>query len=237
MEFIIDFKEKFGFGDKEVLPVVHLLHGKQALREAEVVFNAGAKGLFVIGASQTTKDDELISAVVIKNAFPDKFIGVNLLGCDPEKSVELVLHSGLDGLWTDFSGIDDMHVSKSAEKADILLRMPDAPDLVYFGGVAFKYQMPVDDVEYAARNAADFMDVITTSGDETGMPPAAEKIEAMRKGAGSCSLAIASGISAENIGLYDADLFLVATSIQRDFFHVDEKKLDAILAASRIRKV
>ena len=40
--------------------------------------------------------------------------------------------------------------------------------LLYFGGVAFKYQRPVDDLAEATTKASRFIDVVTTSGAGTG---------------------------------------------------------------------
>lgn len=59
------------------------------------------------------------------------------------------------------------------------------------------------------------MDVVTTSGPATGQAADIAKIKTMRASLGKTPLAIASGISPENISLYlgVADCFLVATSL------------------------
>ena len=222
-------KEAHGFGGREVFPVIHMMHREQVLFQADLVFGIGAKGVFVIGSGRTGPSQEMSAAVAVKKAFPDKFVGVNLLALRADEAVSTVLHSTLDGLWTDDAGIRDDHVIKNAIETMMLLGLDDK--LVYFGGTAFKYGVLIGDPEKAARNAALHMDVVTTSGDGTGSPPDVRKIEAMRKGAGDNALAIASGITPENVGNYDADFFLVATGIQRDFYGVDPDKLAAILEA------
>ena len=60
-----------------------------------------------------------------------------------------------------------------------------------------------------------FMDVVTTSGLSTGSAPDREKISRMKASIRNKPLAIASGISSDNVGNYldIADCFLVATSL------------------------
>ena len=60
----------------------------------------------------------------------------------------------------------------------------------------------MDDVGKAARIAAEYVDVVTTSGPGTGQAADRDKIQAMKEVLGSNPLAIASGITAQNIGDY-----------------------------------
>jgi predicted TIM-barrel enzyme len=105
---------------------------------------------------------------------------------------------------------------------------------LYFGGVAFKY---INDIKTnfkeAARRAVDFMDVITTTGEETGKPPSIEKIKAMKEGAGDHPLAIASGMTAENVQEFMpyVKCFLVATGISKDFYNLDPSETRAFARA------
>ena len=65
---------------------------------------------------------------------------------------------------------------------------------LYFGGVCFKKQRPVDPAlnEHSARIARPFMDVVTTSGIATGEATDLTKIADFRRGLGTAPLAIAS---------------------------------------------
>lgn len=60
------------------------------------------------------------------------------------------------------------------------------------------------------------MDVITTSGPETGVAAPLAKIKALRSGAGDFPIALASGVNVENIRSYlpFVDAFLVASAIE-----------------------
>jgi predicted TIM-barrel enzyme len=85
----------------------------------------------------------------------------------------------------------------------------------------------VDDLSLAAQIATHYMDVVTTSGPATGEPAEVEKIKTMKKSIGDFPLAIASGITPENVSdcLPYADIFLVATGISKNFFDLDSDKV------------
>src|SRR5438477_29238 len=75
----------------------------------------------------------------------------------------------------------------------------------------------------AARAAAASMDVVTTSGPGTGQAAAPDKLRRMKEALGVTPLAIASGVTPENVGGYLpwVDCFLVATGISRTFEEFD----------------
>ena len=110
---------------------------------------------------------------------------------------------------------------------------------LYFGGVAFKKQRPVDPAQHrrAAGIARPFMDVVTTSGIATGHAAEDGKIAEFRLGLGDAPLALASGVTPDNAARYgrDVDCFLVATGINRDrdFYNIDPARLKALLAVTR----
>ena len=72
---------------------------------------------------------------------------------------------------------------------------------MYFGGVAFKYQRHVEDLDTACRIAARYMDVVTTSGPGTGRGRHQQNL-ADEMVLDNKPLAIASGITPENVGTY-----------------------------------
>lgn len=79
------------------------------------------------------------------------------------------------------------------------------------------------------------MDVVTTSGPGTGKAAAVEKIRTMKEALGDFPLAIASGITPENVSDYlpYADCFLVATGISRNFEQLDPARTHALVEAVR----
>jgi predicted TIM-barrel enzyme len=106
---------------------------------------------------------------------------------------------------------------------------------MYFGGVAFKYQRHVEAVGHAARIASRYMDVVTTSGPGTGRAAEVEKIFTMKEALGDFTLAIASGITPENVTAYlpYADCFLVATGISHDFNNLDPARTKTLVDTVR----
>ena len=216
------FSEKFGTA-KTIFPVIHMLRDKQCLYEAETAMECGAGGVFVIGDGRQRWWAVIRSAQLVKKSFPELFVGANLLDMEPEHAAEPLGCAKLDAMWTDSARMN-------MDAMERLAATPKPPPL-YFGGVAFKYREKVEDadLESTAREAKAYMDVVTTSGDSTGSAPAPEKIDAMRRGTEDSALAIASGVSARNIASLDADAFLVATSIEKDFYHVDPDKLKELI--------
>jgi predicted TIM-barrel enzyme len=115
------------------------------------------------------------------------------------------------------------------------IRQKHAPNCLYFGGVAFKYQREVSDLELACQVAARYMDVVTTSGPGTERAAAVDKILRMKQALGDTPLAIASGITPENVVHYlaYADSFLVATGISRSFAELAPDRLASLIARVR----
>jgi hypothetical protein len=207
------FKEVFT-NHHAVLPVIHVEDQKQVLRNAEIAYDEGADGVFLISMKGMRHRQLAEMQRIARTEFSTWFIGVNYLDL-PTVSVFKHLDRGVSGVWVDDAQIDEF--AERQIEAAIIDRARDTSGWkgLYFGGVAFKYQKEVDDFALAAKIASQFMDVVTTSGDKTGKPPDPEKIMLMKKAIGQAPLGIASGISPGNVADYkeNADAFLVATSI------------------------
>ena len=191
---------------------------------------AGADGVFLIGHSMPAEELlACVTAVAVQRFLSGFWIGVNFLDLTSKRSFEVILDysakSGvqIDGLWTD----------KASNDTDEL--RTQCPDLCYFGGTAFKYQPQPKDLEAAARAASLHMDFVTTSGPGTGQAADVSKMQSMKRGVGSGSLALASGITPQNVCRYlpYVDALLVATGISRNFRELDRDKLDQLIANVR----
>jgi phosphoribosylanthranilate isomerase len=211
-----------------VLPVIHVQDEAQALAMSRLAQSAGANGVFLIGHSMPA--DELLACTRnVKRYLPGLWVGVNLLGLTPKRSFEVILDYAMktgvqiEGLWTD-----------RADSTTDALRT-ECPDLCYFGGTAFKYQPQPKDLEAAARTASLHMDFVTTSGPGTGQAANLSKMQSMKRGVGSGSLALASGITPQNVHEYlpYVDALLVATGISRNFHELDRDKLDQLMVNVR----
>ena len=77
------------------------------------------------------------------------------------------------------------------------------------------------------------MDVICTSGPGTGFAAALDKPRALHAGANGTAIALASGVTADNIRSYMpyVQSFLVGTGIEARIGVIDAGKLAALLAA------
>lgn len=197
-----------------VLPVIHVESEAQALRNAETAVQAGADGVFLISMAGAGSARLLQILREVKAAFPDLWLGVNLLG-ETAADAFALLDENVSGLWTDNAHINELSQAQPVADAIQAAREKSGWKGLYFGGVAFKYQRRVANLTLAAQVATRYMDVVTTSGDGTGFAPDHAKIAAMQAGAGDIPIAIASGVSPENVaGFRDvAHCFLVATSL------------------------
>lgn len=217
-----------------VLPVIHVESESQALRNADLALDAGSDGLFLINHSIGSEALLEIHATVA-NHFEDAWIGVNCLDLPPV-DVFRRIPGRVGGVWADNAMIDESSDQQPYAQRILDARDVHSPSALYFGGVAFKYQRHVDDLASAAMKAAQFMDVVTTSGPGTGQAAHVDKIRAMKQVLGDFPLAIASGITPDNIGPYlpYSDCYLVATGISRSFDQLDPELLK--LLVDRVRE-
>ena len=216
-----------------ILPVIHVENEEQALRNVEIARGAGADGVFLINHSISSAELLSIQQAVVA-AHSDWWVGVNCLGSEPV-AVFQQIDDTVAGVWVDNAGIDERaDVQVEAERILNARRRAGWTGL-YFGGVAFKYQRPVEDLVQAARRAVPYMDVVTTSGPGTGRAAEVKKIGIMKEALGEHPLAIASGITPENATDYldSADCFLVATGISQTFEELNPSRVNQLVQTIR----
>jgi hypothetical protein len=208
-----------------ILPVIHVAEPEQALRNAEIARRQGCDGVFLIRHEIDYRELLRIHHQLFE-AFPDWWIGVNCLDLSPSQVFDVITDE-VAGVWVDNAMIDEREPVQVEAVAIRAAREQSGWQGLYFGGVAFKYQRQVEDVERAARLATAYMDVLTTSGPATGEPADRVKIETMKAVLGDFPLAIASGTTPENAGGYleMADCFLVATGISKSWLAFDEERV------------
>lgn len=217
-----------------VLPVIHVAGREQALRNALIAREAGVDGLFLINHQMSaTRLLSIHRAVVAEH--DDWWVGVNCLDLSPVELFQRIDNT-VAGVWVDNAMIDENAELQTEAERIVDVRHESGWSGLYFGGVAFKYQRPVDDLRRAAEIAAPYMDVVTTSGPGTGHAALPEKIKVMKQAIGQHPLAIASGITPENVTDYlqNVDCFLVATGISKSFEDLDPDRVNALVR--KIRK-
>ena len=199
------------------LPVIHPGTKKSALQSIDTAVRSGADGIFLFNQGMSSAQVlDFIPQVYQRH--PNLWIGVNLLGTEPEEVIGLVAGLPVGGIWSDNAKIDEMSDAQPAGEQFRQARNKAGWKGLYFRGVAFKYQREVDAalLPEAARKASPWMDVITSSGPGTGYAATVEKARALRSGAGTHPLALASGVSPENVDgfLPYVDAYLVASEIE-----------------------
>ena len=211
---------------KFVLPVVHHLNDQTTYDQAALALDLGADGVFLI--SHRGEDVQLFApAERLKQRFPQALIGFNLLESHAREALAHACATNVDMLWVDVPGIDSRGVSPFARLLSRALS-EEAPDLLFFASVAFKYQRDEPDPGLAAVNAWRKGMIPTTSGARTGKAPDVEKIQSMRDALGDgASLAIASGMTPDNVRdfLPYATHFLAATGVSDDEHHFSPRLL------------
>jgi predicted TIM-barrel enzyme len=226
------------FGTSPVLlPVVHPIGREEALASIRIAHDLGIKGVFLIDQGMTERD---VLALVgsVRDRYPSLWIGLNLLSRTPADALTVMQTAriSVDGLWSDNAGIEEGRVMGSthpaAETFNFMRRSTHWNGL-YFGGVAFKYQREVaaEDLGAAAEMSLPYVDVLCTSGPGTGYAADVEKVRALRAGLGDHAMALASGVTPENVRIYlpYVQAFLVGTGIERQLGVLDPAKIEALL--------
>lgn len=205
-----------------VLPVIHVESREQALHNAQIAKKSGCNGIFMIN-HHISFTALIRNYFAVRETFPDLWIGLNCLDLAPQELFRLVASGNVAGIWTDNAMIDEGRSFQEQAEEILLIRSSKGWKGLYFGGVAFKYQPAVHQLDRATKVAAKYMDVVTTSGPATGQPADVEKIRVMKEALGDFPLAIASGITPDNVSQYLplADAFLVATGISKNFTELD----------------
>lgn len=219
-----------------ILPVVHVADEKQAFRNVGIARKSGTDGVFLINHEMSAEHLVKVYDQVAKE-HEGWWVGMNLLGIrNPIDMLRLKIRDRqgqhVYGLW-----VDNAMIIEGEEKqpyAEFELKEREGWGGLYFGGVAFKYQKHVKDLEHTTRIAARYVDVITTSGPGTGKAANPEKVRCMKSAAGDHPLAIASGLTPENVADYrEADCFLVATGVSSSFDEFDPGRMEAFVEAVR----
>lgn len=226
-----------------VTPVIHVTDVKQVLTNIGHAVRLGAPGIFLINHDFPVERFLPILRAV-RAECPDAWMGVNFLA-QPGRVAFPILGRlqaegcQIDAYWADDACMDERQSTQTEAEAIAAIRAASGWQGMYFGGVCFKKQRPVDPAlnEYSARLALPFMDVVTTSGVATGEATDLTKIADFRRGLGAAPLAIGSGVNPDNAAQYaaDVDCFLVATGINHsgDFYNIDPARLAALLDLTR----
>jgi len=209
----------------KIIPVIHYRSDELALENAQIAFDAGAAGVFLINMNGP---DRLLAPVarVIKERWPDKLVGINYLRLGAAEAVTRNIADGLDMTWTDeqltYTRLDSYVGAERVRDA-----AAQQPGHLVFAGVAFKHQDDEPRPDLAALAALKYGFVPTTSGPATGVAAEVAHVAGIRAALGDAPLAIASGITPENVEQFAPHLshILVASGVSSSFYQLDFEKL------------
>lgn len=217
-----------------ILPVIHFSTTLAAIANANIARRAGCDGVFLISMDGKNKDLLVPTAQQIKQDWPEGKVGINFLGVDQFEALDRNLSAGLDMTWTDHTGIRGENYPPNAGR--VASTMSRLSSHLFFGAVAFKYQEHEPKPYEAAQTAAKLRMIPTTSGEATGIPADLRKLAIMRAaiGAKPNPLAVASGVTPENVGEIVSLVthVLVSTGISDNPFIFNESKTVALVAAA-----
>ena len=222
-----------------ILPVIHVIDHDQTSDNIKILIDLKISGCFLINHNFGI-NSFLPIIKSIRAQYPDFWIGINFLavtGIEAFPILSKLKKEGfpIDAYWADDARIDERRVNQDEAKVISQVRQDSVWRGLYFGGTAFKKQRLVNSGKYttAAKIASKYMDVVTTSGVATGEAANLDKIAAFRSALPNSPLALASGITAENVSKYlMVDCFMVATGINftNDFYNIDPKKLHLLIS-------
>ncbi|KAG2373624.1 hypothetical protein C9374_011913 [Naegleria lovaniensis] len=241
-----------------LLPVIHLSSVEQSLRNARLCFSIeGIDGIILIAHShhhQSLSSLQLTAQcyAAIRNEFPNRFIGVNVLKFQhaPLEVFDWVMKNcpGCQCIQTDQAWAC---VNKNLAKRILEARIRSGFSGIYMGGVAFKYQervhemqdatpeLPIEAIKalkHAGSLTTKYVDVVITSGTKTGDLPCLEKAKTLNS---VCQPLAVSGAGEylEDFAPF-AQVFLSATFLSKEcpkhgiidscdesFCELDEEKL------------
>ncbi len=234
-----EFRASFGVRGPVVLPVIHVLDRDRTLKNIDVLTDLNASGCFLINHDFDV-DTFLPIVREVRSARPNLWMGLNFLavtGLEAFPQLARLEAEGcrIDAYWADDARIDERASAQS--EAQAIAHARTGWSGLYFGGTAFKKQRPVAENDYAcaASAAAQWMDVVCTSGQATGVEADDAKIATFRGAIGETALALASGITPDNASRYrDVDAFMVATGINYDgnFYDIEPARLQRLLDAA-----
>jgi predicted TIM-barrel enzyme len=217
-----------------VLPVIHVASQEQALRNVRTARDGGADGAFLISHGRVSDDELLAIHQAVVAQMDSWWVGVNCLSFCVEEAFRR-MGDRVAGVWIDDALIDERRDDQPEAARIAQVQREVGWRGLYFGGVAFKYQRPVRDLARVARLAAPWLDVVTTSGPGTGEAADPDKIRVMKEAIGDHPLAIASGVTPENVTDYlpYADCFLAATGVSYTFEELDPARVRAMVRVVR----
>lgn len=218
-----------------LLIALHSTDLAHALEWAKIAYDNGADGVALV--THVISPEAWIDHIMrIKEKYPHHQAILNILQWSPEHIFRaLKKHENahmIDGVWVDnpkiewvsWTNNDSTHADRVKQTQDEMNRGG-----LYFGGVNFKHQrqIPEEELGVAIAKAKNYLDVLTTSGDGTGISADASKVELFKSIAGKYPVWLASGVTPENFHEYapNANVTICASWVSDSYYDLNPKKV------------
>ena len=226
----------FGTSNGILLPVLSCYNEIQFKKNIVKLYSyfqvRGINGIWILS---TNSSIEIVIKVFLwaKENYPDFWIGVNLIGHHIPKVLNCLSYISPDGLWIDNSNVTDKDTQNIPELITDQFKKLNFKGL-YFGGVLFKYNPDMGDPQKILKKTHEYMDVIITSGEGTGIEIDSDKIEFIHQNTKqNMFIANASGITPENVHKIKkkCNIFVVRTSIVDKYNNINLNKLEKLITS------
>ncbi len=226
----------FGRKNKILLPVLSCHNENQFKNNINnLISYYNDKKIGGLWLMTTNTEIKVIIEVIkwVRENYKNLWIGVNLIGENIINVLQFIKNNNPDGIW-----VDNSYIKKNCN-FDIPNLILDQFDKLkwkglYFGGVMFKYQNNDNTDIETLKEVHKYMDVLTTSGNGTGISIDIDKLNYIHDNSKDHILtAVASGINSNNIKFIKdkCDIFIVRTSLVNDNNDIILEKLDDLINA------
>lgn len=213
-----------------VIVAIHAKEINQTMENVKIAIDNWIKSVFLVDHEfDSIKFLPIVQEV--KSKYDNIWLWVNMLWISPEDVFPLIntKNLNLDWVWVDNPYIWAVNwedktqaINESKDKYNF--------EWLYFWWVAFKGQRPVADIKHACIESKKHMDVITTSWPWTWMAADVNKVIDIKRHIWDFPLALASWVSLDNIHTFIwVSSFIVNTSISKDFYNLDPKKVNQLM--------
>jgi hypothetical protein len=213
-----------------LIPVIRFSTAAAAMANANIARDAGCDGVFLV---HPEGEDGLLIPVTrhIKEEWPAGMVGIHFKNTPAMAALDLSLGNGLDMTWTD--NISQSNSSEASRVASVLGKLTSH---LFFDSIdpSGFHQKPPDPFEAATKTRRHRMIPATrfSPEDET---EEIRKLAILRSAVGNAALAVASGITVENVHALTpyASHLLFASGASDTFFTLDPELTRAMVTQAK----
>jgi uncharacterized protein len=222
-------KNSFNKTNNILLPVLSCNTKEQFINNINILYpyyiNKKISGIFLLSSNIELEEFYDTYEYIINN-YLDLWIGINLIGENMFTVLNFIKKYNPNGIWMDNSYLNNIGL------AELFLNYIKKFNWngLYFGGIMFKYQLNYNVYDVNILNICHkYMDVLTTSGDKTGIEIKNDKLNFIYDNVkNNILIAVASGIKYNNIN-DKINIFIVKSSIINDDNNIDINKLNLLI--------